>query len=281
MLTPPGSFEPFPYAALEGSIVARFREIAGRHADRVALSDRERQLTYAELAALVEKVAGNLAQELAGRDGPVAVLMPHDARVPAAVLSVVAAGRTQVPLDPSHPIERNRVIAEGAGAAAVLSIGDVAEQTASLFPPRLPVLDFDRLAGAGGAAPLVNCGPDDVVQILYTSGSTGTPKGVYNNHRNCLHSILSFTNETRLTVEDAIVLLYSPSVSAGIKLTLAALLNGAALHVLSPRALLPGELAKEIRTRRITVYASVPSLFDKWSSRLPRPNDSTAFGSRV
>jgi len=118
MLTPPSSFEPFPHAALQGSIVDRFREIAARHADRVALRGRERKLTYAELAALVGKVAGNLARELAGRAGPVAILMPHDSRFPAAILSVLAAARIQVPLDPTHPIDRNRVIAEGAGAAA-------------------------------------------------------------------------------------------------------------------------------------------------------------------
>ena len=154
MLTPPSSFEPFPHAALQGSIVDRFREIAARHADRVALRGRERKLTYAELAALVGKVAGNLARELAGRAGPVAILMPHDSRFPAAILSVLAAARIQVPLDPTHPIDRNRVIAEGSGAAALLSIGDVADQTASLFPPRLPVLDFDRLAATGSSASL-------------------------------------------------------------------------------------------------------------------------------
>src|SRR5690348_14502329 len=98
MLTPPRPFEPFPPAALQGTIVDRFTRVAACHINRVALSDRERALTYAELSALVAKVAANLAAELLDRDGPVAILMPHDARFPAAILSVLAAARIQVPL---------------------------------------------------------------------------------------------------------------------------------------------------------------------------------------
>jgi amino acid adenylation domain-containing protein len=269
MLAPPSSFEPFPRTALQGSIVDRFREIALRHADRAALCDLERKLTYAELAALVGKVAGNLARELAGRDGPVVVLMPHDLRFPSAILSVLAAARIQVPLDPTHPIERNRVIADRASAAAVLSIGDMASQVAALFPAAIPVLDFDRLARGTAPAPPLLSGPDDVAQILYTSGSTGAPKGVYNSHRNCLYDILALTNRTRVTCEDVVALLYSPSVIGGIKLTLGALLNGAALHVLSALELKADGLAREIRRRQITVYASVPALFRQIVEALP------------
>jgi len=262
MLVASTAFEAFPRSALRGSISDRFEDIAARYADRVALSDLERTLTYAELAELVGKVAANLARELIDRDGPVAILMPHDARFPAAILSVLAAGRIHVPLDRSHPIERNRVIAEGAGAAAVLSVGETAKRAEALFPQHTPVLDFDRLASAHGTPPPVAPrSADDVAQILYTSGSTGAPKGVYNSHRNCLHDILLLTNRTFLAHDDKVVLLYSPSVVGGLKQTLGALLNGAALHVFSPRQLQPAGLVREIRAREISVYGSVPALF--------------------
>jgi amino acid adenylation domain-containing protein len=261
MLSAPRSFEPFPPAALQGSIVDRFAHVSACHANRVALADLERTLTYAELSALVTKVAANLAIELMNRDGPVAILMPHDARFPAAILSVLAAARIQVPLDSTHPTERNRVIVQGAGAAAVLSIGDMANHVAALFPEDIPVLDFDRLAQGPATAPPASPGPDDVAQILYTSGSAGVPKGVYNSHRNCLHDILALTNRTRITHEDNVALLYSPSVIGGLKLAFGALLNGAALHVLSTRELQAEGLAKAIGARAIKVYGSVPALF--------------------
>jgi acyl-CoA synthetase (AMP-forming)/AMP-acid ligase II len=255
------------------------REIGARHADRVALADRERKFTYAELAELVGKVAGNLVRELAGREGPVAILMPHDARFPAAILSVLAAARIQVPLDSSHPIERNRVIVEGAAAAAVLSLGEMASHAAALFKSPIPLLDFDRLARGGARAPTAACRPDDVAQILYTSGSTGIPKGVYSSHRNCLHDILALTNLTRVMPDDEVALLYSPSVIGGIKLAFAALLNGAALHVLSGRELQEDGLVREIRARRITVYASVPALFARSLRGSPPASASTASAS--
>jgi len=262
MLVPDSSFETFPQSALQGSIIDRFDEIAARSANRIAVCDLERALTYSELAEIVRNAAANLAGELRNREGPIAILMPHDARFAAAVLSVLAAGRIHVPLDESHPIERNRVIAASAGAAAVLSIGDTASRAGALFPQHTPVLDFDRLIASRGApAPNTPRLPDATAQILYTSGSTGAAKGVYNSHRNCLHDVLLLTNRTFLSRDDKIVLLYSPSGIGGLRLTLGALLNGAALHVLSPRELQPADLVNEIRTRGITVYGSVPALF--------------------
>jgi amino acid adenylation domain-containing protein len=262
MLTADVSFEIFPESALSGSIVDRFAAVATRYAGRIAVSDIERTMTYAELARLVGNAATNLRRELGDREGAVGILMPHEARFPAAILSVLAAGRAHVPLDISHPIERNRIIAEAAGAAAVLSTGDSASHAGAFFPEHTPVLDFDRLAATSGAPdrrpPLR---PEAIAQIVYTSGSIGAPKGVYNNHRNCLHDILVLTNAILLAPEDRIALLYSPSVIGGLRLTLGALLNGAALHILPPRELQAAGLVREIRERGITIYGSVPALF--------------------
>lgn len=254
-------FPAFTESVLNRSIIDRFETIAAIAAERIALSDKDRTITYSELLRFVRSAAAKIVR--AGLEsGPIAVLMPHEARFPAAILAVLAAGKIHVPLDANHPIERNCIIAENAGAAAVVSLGDTAARAAALFPRHIPVLDVESLA-EGDDAPAASgrAGPDDIAQILYTSGSTGTPKGVYTSHRNCLHGILRLTSGTRITGHDKVALLYSPSVIAGIRLSLGALLNGAALHVLSPQGFQPAGLASEIRLRGITVYASVPALF--------------------
>src|SRR5271157_2430509 len=125
-------FEVFADSVLDKSIIDRFDAIVRRFASRLAIQDMAVSLTYAELAGLVDRIAAATAATTQG-DGPVAILLAADAQLPAAMLGVLAAGRTYVPLDRSHPIERNRLIATQVRASAVLTVGALAEQARSLF----------------------------------------------------------------------------------------------------------------------------------------------------
>ena len=255
-------FEFFPSSVLESSVIDRFAAIANRFPARLAIEDAAVSLSYADLAsfsALIARAISAMAEE---RVGPVAILLPAEARFPAAMLGILGAGRGYVPLDSSFPVERNRLIASHAGVVAVVSAGDLARQARLLFPQQVPILDLDALTpGEGQAMPAFQpAGPDDLAYIIYTSGSTGVPKGVYQNNRNLLHDVMQYTNALHLDCEDRLTLLYSPSVAGAIPDIYGALLNGASLHVLPPRDLQPTGLVREIRDRGITIYHSVPTL---------------------
>src|SRR6266508_2756269 len=157
-------FEPFPSSALNGSIVDRFEDIARRFATRLAVSDSVRSFTYAELAALVERIAHATAAAVADRDGPVAILLASDAFFPAALLGVLAAGRGYVPLDPNAPVARNQSIVMQSGAAAIVSAGDLANGFRAALPNGLPVVDIHALGDAAGASRL-RPAPHDLAYI--------------------------------------------------------------------------------------------------------------------
>lgn len=251
----------FPLTAVNGSVSDLFEEVARRFPSRLAIQDDVCALTYAELGALIDEIASATAAVAAARPGPVAILLRNDARFPAAMLGVLAAGRGYVPLDAEHPIERNRLIAAHASAAAIISAGPLAADANRLFPNQLQVLDLDLLDSAARVTPVARAGPDDLAWIVYTSGSTGSPKGVYQSHRGLLHDILEATSTMLLTCEDRLAQFASPSVITGIRTTFAALLNGSSLHILPPRALTPSGLVREIHARRISVFRSAPVLF--------------------
>jgi amino acid adenylation domain-containing protein len=253
-------FEPMPPSALQGSASDRFDAVARRFSSRLALDDGARAFSYSELAGLVDDIAAATADATAGRPGPVAVLFHHEARFPAAILGVLAAGRACVPLDADYPIARNRMIAGHAAAVAVVSVGTLAAEACGLFPD-LPVLDIEALPPRQEGKPHRRPRPDDVAYIIYTSGSTGTPKGVYQNHRGVVRDIMQCVDVQHLSCDDRVALFYSPTVASGFRIAVSALLVGASLHILPPRDLGPAGLAQAIRERGITIFRAVAALF--------------------
>jgi amino acid adenylation domain-containing protein len=245
---------------LEASIVSCFSAVAQRFADRIAIRDSTRCLTYSEFEAIAGGVAGAVRAANVG-EGPIAILLDNEARFPAAILGLLAAGRACVPLDAGHPIERNARIMKHAGVVALISTAALAERAGTWHAKCLPMLDVDKVAAdpqlVGTPAPR----PDDVACILYTSGSTGTPKGVFQNHRGVLCDAAHSVNVGPVKPDDHIALFYSPTVVVGLRTMLAGILSGAALEVLPPLALGAAGLVREIKRRRVTRLNLSPSLF--------------------
>jgi amino acid adenylation domain-containing protein len=253
-------FDAFRLSAVQGSIIDRFATTVRDFSSRVAISDRTRQLTYAELAVLVDRIAAATVAAVTGRLGPVAILLPNEINFPAAMLGVLASGRGFVPLDASHPDERNRLIAARSGAAAVVSAGALADRVRTLFPRDLPVVDIDTVDEVAGPKSSGRPSADDLAFIVYTSGSTGTPKGAYHNHRNLLHDVMQQTNTLHLDHTDRVALQYSPTVIGAIREIMMTLLNGATLYILPPRDLQPDGLVRAIEEHGITICRLVPTL---------------------
>lgn len=128
------TFELFDPSFLENSIIDRFDEVVRRFPSRVAAQDAQTSITYAELAALVDRLAAATIAATDGREGPIAVLLPPGVTLPAAMLGVLAAGRAYVALDADFPGERNRVIISDAAACAIISSSDIIGEARAYLP---------------------------------------------------------------------------------------------------------------------------------------------------
>ncbi|MFM7266436.1 MAG: AMP-binding protein, partial [Cyanobium sp.] len=230
-----------------------------------------RRWTYRELQARVEALTSDLLVRLGDGLGEgdgeqtVAVLLPHDARAPMALLAVLHTGRVPVPLDPTFPPERNRRILERSAAALVIGTPEGRAAAGALLGAATAWLNLDAEgwpqppeAEAPARRPLRGSDP---AWLLFTSGSTGEPKGVLQNQRGLLHDVMQYTNAIHLRPEDRLTQLYSASVSGALRDIYGALLNGACLLPLPVAELGAAGVLEVIRRERITVLHAIPGIF--------------------
>ncbi|MET8682675.1 amino acid adenylation domain-containing protein [Streptomyces sp. NPDC004732] len=151
--------------------------------NRIAVAEGHRTLTFGELTEELHSVARRLVAAGVRAGDRVAVALPRSGRQIAAVFGVLRAGAVYVPLDPTHPPERNAYILDSAQPAMLLTEHQC---RAALPDVRIPVRYLDDAPTADvHTAPLPSDGPDASAPayVLHTSGSTGRPKGVVVEHR--------------------------------------------------------------------------------------------------
>ena len=253
-----------PPSAATASLLGHVRGHAVRTPDDPAVGDGERTLTYRDLADLTAAVAAALRGMGAGPGDVVAVKVRRDARLPAALMGVMAAGAAYLPLDGRAPADRERFMLDDSGAALVLCDGD----TRGTLPVGTRTLNLDEIELTGaretGVAPTPD--PDSPAYLIYTSGSTGRPKGVLVRHRNLDNLLAGMAGTPGLGATDR--LLATTTVGFDIAaLELFLPLRQGAQVVVAPDDVSrdPVALAGRLKEHDITVMQATPSL---WSQLL-------------
>lgn len=149
----------------------------------VAVLEDHRSIDYATLWRRSGAVAAGLQARGLGVGDRVAVLMARGVDWVTAILGIMRAGCSYVPLSPTNPVGRNLQLVRRACASLVIGPGlqDLRLPAQVLGQPcTLEVLEQE---GAGGARSLPTPDPADEAYCIFTSGSTGLPKGIRVPHR--------------------------------------------------------------------------------------------------
>src|SRR5687768_14373798 len=102
-------------------IAGLFREQVGRTPDRTALVDGDRAVTWAELAAMADRVTAALAASGVVPGDRVGLYLDRSIAYVASVLGVLQVGAAVLPLPVAYPAQRLREVGAFAGLRAAIS----------------------------------------------------------------------------------------------------------------------------------------------------------------
>jgi UDP-N-acetylmuramate--L-alanine ligase len=234
---------------LPQTFVALFRAGVRADPDAPALFGRDGTLSYAALDRASDELAAGLATRgLAG--AVIGVALPLGAELIVALLGVMKARGTYLPLDLTLPEARRAYMLEQAGAAALIA----RDATAGV-----PVISAATLRSAGGKVPLAPRG-NDGAYVCFTSGSTGYPKGIRIDQA-ALAALLRDT-VTRFEIRPGSRMLLNTSISFDVSLAeiCGTLAGGGALAVAGTRPLGGERLTDALEQMAATHLSITPSL---------------------
>ncbi|QRM32607.1 non-ribosomal peptide synthetase [Microvirga sp. VF16] len=183
-LLSPADLEPLsaPWPDAEGNDPRLVHQLIAAQArarpDAVAVICGHEALSFGALDRAANRLAHRLLRRGALAEVRIGIAMVRSPRVIVALLAVMKAGASFVPVDPSHPADRIAWVLGNAGVVLLLTDHRSAAQLPEL--PGVDIFDLDALdlSGEPDAAPDVPIHPDQRAYVIYTSGSTGRPKGV-------------------------------------------------------------------------------------------------------
>ncbi|KAL2913335.1 hypothetical protein HK105_207213 [Polyrhizophydium stewartii] len=178
-----GERVPLPFALVHHGFEARVKQ----HPDWRAVEHGDAHLSYGDLDACGCALAAALASHGVQRGSRVAVVMQRSIEFVVALVGVLKAGATIVPVDSSFPADRIQFMLDDASVCAIVTTASEADRIAQLSVGDRAVVVADAralLASGVSFTPAAQhmATSDDDAFIVYTSGSTGRPKGVPIRH---------------------------------------------------------------------------------------------------
>ncbi|MFF0519186.1 non-ribosomal peptide synthase/polyketide synthase [Actinomadura nitritigenes] len=211
---------------------------AARNPDATAVVCEDLTLSYGHLEDRANRLAHYLRGLGAAAETVVGLCLDRTPDLVVAILAVLKAGATYLPLDPAYPPERLAFMLADSRSAILLGTAGIVDD---LPVGRVRAVALDDPAvrtalAAMPASPVPEAGgrPEDLAYVIYTSGSTGWPKGTMVEHRSLANYVAWFNRRFSITSADRVLVSSSPSFDAfGIELY-PALAAGGSLVVMPP-----------------------------------------------
>ncbi|BEO21294.1 non-ribosomal peptide synthetase (plasmid) [Serratia marcescens] len=238
------------------SLLSGFEQHAQRHPNHIALRRGNETLSYQDLNARANQLALALREIYYNRyeqampaEVLIGLCVQDSLSLIPSMLAILKAGASYVPIDPSYPSERQKLMLDN--ARPVLMVSDVPWPT----PLAIPIVLVDAQPDQRDAVlPLVH--PDQLAYIIYTSGSTGIPKGVMVTHAAAVNAVQAKIDNDGLDMFSSACLVLSYAFDAAVAVIFSALHAGATLCLPVRKPLCDHEL-NQLRVTHLTCPAAL------------------------
>ena len=259
-------------AVPEQTLLELFNQQVRLNPDRIAIKSAEQQRSYRALEDNSNRLARYLSQLGVKRGALVGVGVARSVQMVETLLAVMKVGAAYVPLDPTYPQARLRLMIEDSQMELLVADEDMAWAEEVGNVTRVVQLSEEQAAiDQLEAMPLSqHVSALDPAYVIYTSGSTGKPKGVVGQHGAILNRLnwmwSSFPFEkgevccqkTSLSFIDAVWEIFGP------------LLQGVSLTILSQQTVNdPRLLVASLAESGVTRIVLVPSLLRTLLETIP------------
>lgn len=223
----------------------------------VALHFEGEAITYATLAARIDRLAGTLAARGIRHGDRIAFLGANDPAQIVLLAACTALGAIQVPLNWRLATPELRFMLEDSGASLLIATAEHAAQAREAAAGLCPVLDA---ADPGEGGPHDEAGGEaDALLLVYTSGTTGRPKGAVLDQRALLFNALNSLHMHGYTRDDHVLTVLPLFHVGGLNIqTVPALFAGATVTL--HRRFDPAAFFAACATARPTISLLVPAV---------------------
>ena len=235
---------------IEGQVQQRPEAIALRYHDSA--------LTYNTLNQRANHLAHHLQRMGVCSETRVGLFLERSPDLLIALLAVLKAGGTYVPLDPAYPADRLAFILTDAQVTVLLT--DAALE--NVLPFAGLVLPLDQVWSDRSSRSPLPCPttPAQLAYILYTSGSTGKPKGVQITHRAVINFLYSMQQDLNLHPGDVLLSVTSLSFDIAVLELLLPLVAGATVEMVDRATAVDGQqLTATLAQTQATFMQATPA----------------------
>ncbi|MGN4225497.1 non-ribosomal peptide synthetase, partial [Burkholderia gladioli] len=245
-----------------------FEAQVARTPHAIALEHEGASLDYAGLERAANRIAHRLAAAGARPGSYVAICLERGIPMVAAMLAVLKAGATYVPIDPAYPAERIAWMIEDSAPAVLLTqaallpaLGEAVPHHGAVMLDIETVFDADARGELAETPPRLAVRPDDLAYLIYTSGSTGRPKGVMISHQAICGQIADLIGIYGLDEQDRCLQFSSITFDVSVAEIFTPLLRGATLVLRSDAWLADADAFYALCEAHRITRIELPTLF--------------------
>jgi amino acid adenylation domain-containing protein len=250
--------------------------------DSVAIEYEGGGLTYRELNEQANQLAMHLRSSGVSGESPVGIHLERSASMIVALLAVLKAGGTYLPLDPQYPEERLLYMVRKLNVRFLLTQSAILERRSHFIGEFIKARekqkvicmdnDWGGISSQDGENIDSGAKQDDLAYIIFTSGSTGEPKGVEIPHKAVVNHCLQTGHEYELRDGDKVLQFASLNFDVAAEEIFPTLVAGATITVPGDATLgSPDAFQQFLEEKRVSVVNLPVSYWHTWfSDRLKR-----------